>query len=365
MSASSEIRFKIGADTSALSRGFVHAQSLAAQASSAIAKKFQFKDTLRGFATGIGIGSVEQIARTVVAPFESAKEKARELSEFTSELYAGTVRTIGAIGGPVRELELKKRQLRDMSDDIEKQRKLVDELNASPIRFISEDHRTLIKEAESDLRGLIKKQAELANEVHVTTVQQNRQVEAGARQIDLEEKLTEVELRDGGAREKAQLRLNALQKEYRALKKQGASQVTLGENFRQQMAIRNEMKIQDKQGREERDRTLVGLGSQLAGTHPDRNKSRPRGRSEMERIADRGARFARDAEEAARTGKSPGFIANLTARSVQDFRSVGERLGTATSKVSRDDSAALASHLISANETLRRIDQKLTPIHYK
>ena len=58
MAASSEIRFKIGADTSALSKAFVGAQSVAAAAGARLQKTFGLKDAMKGIFQGIGIGSV-------------------------------------------------------------------------------------------------------------------------------------------------------------------------------------------------------------------------------------------------------------------------------------------------------------------
>jgi hypothetical protein len=69
MAASNEIRFKIGADTSALSAGFAKAASVAAAAGRQIEKKLGMQDAFKASAVALGL-SVDKIA-TKVAEFFS------------------------------------------------------------------------------------------------------------------------------------------------------------------------------------------------------------------------------------------------------------------------------------------------------
>ncbi len=333
-------------------------QSVAEVASSTLERKFGLKDAMKGLFQGIGIGSVDQIARLVVAPFEQAKNKARDLAEFTQQLYEGTARTIGVLGGPDRDLQLKKRELEDLASDIERQRNLVAELNSNPIRFINEHQQALIKEAEDDLNILIKRQADLGNEITITTKLSNRQVADLARQIDLEDKLARSALNDGTAREKLQIKLNALEKEHSVLAKRGAGQVALGENFQKQNAVRNEIALQQNSDSDAVGSILVGAGAQLATRTPTPRK---RGRSERERLADRGAAFRAQAEEAIRTGRSPDYVARLARSATKDLTAVGHKVSDSTALVARDDAKLLGSELIKVNQTLQKIDGRFAP----
>ena len=64
MAASSEVRFKIGADTSALSRAFTTAESIAAAAGKQIGKKFGMQDAFKSSFLTLGL-SIENIAQKI------------------------------------------------------------------------------------------------------------------------------------------------------------------------------------------------------------------------------------------------------------------------------------------------------------
>lgn len=64
MAASSEIRFKIGGDTSALSRAFVQAESIAAAAGKQLNKKLGMEDAFKSAVLAIGL-SIDKIAEKV------------------------------------------------------------------------------------------------------------------------------------------------------------------------------------------------------------------------------------------------------------------------------------------------------------
>lgn len=92
MSASSEIRFKIGADTSALSRGLVQAQTIAAAAGKSIRKKLGMQDAFKSTVLALGL-SIEKISEKLAEMFtggaqeswkaalDSAKEAERIIEE--------------------------------------------------------------------------------------------------------------------------------------------------------------------------------------------------------------------------------------------------------------------------------------------
>lgn len=94
MAASSEVRFKIGADTSALSRAFVQAETIAAAAGQQIHKKLGMKDAFKSSVIALGL-SIEKISEKIAAIFtggdpekwktalDAANDSARIIEEST------------------------------------------------------------------------------------------------------------------------------------------------------------------------------------------------------------------------------------------------------------------------------------------
>jgi len=230
MAASSEIRFKIGADTSALSKAFVGLQSVAATAGAQIQKKLGLKDAIKGIFQGIGIGSVQSITDMIVAPFEAAAERARALVGLTGSLSDNTNRWLSALGGPRRELELQVRQVNDLNTEISLQRQLVADLNANPLRFINAETRTAIKEAEAGLDALILKQAEMATTAQMVALADSRRTGDLQRQAALAKQIADAESKNFAQGRIVQARREAIETEYEILKTRGAMPSVLQEN---------------------------------------------------------------------------------------------------------------------------------------
>lgn len=70
-----EVRFKIGADTSSLSRGFAQAQSVAAVAGKAIEKKLGLKDAFKSTVLALGIG-IDKIAEKIAEMWTGGSQEA-------------------------------------------------------------------------------------------------------------------------------------------------------------------------------------------------------------------------------------------------------------------------------------------------
>ena len=222
MAASSEIRFKIGADTSALSKAFVGAQSVAAAAGARLQKSFGLKDAVKGIFQGIGIGSVSTITDLVVAPFQRGAEQAKAMAALTSDLFGQTLRYIGVVGGATKQLEQQTKQVNELNRDIAMQRQLVADLNANPINFLTDGGRTAITEAETGLNTLIAKQAEIATNVQIAVLEENRRTEALQRSAVSARALAQLQLMDAAEGRKFAERRNALEIEGQNLRKQGA-----------------------------------------------------------------------------------------------------------------------------------------------
>lgn len=365
MAASSEIRFKIGADTSALSSAFVKAQSIAAVAGKQIERKLGMKDAFKGLMQGIGIGSVDAIADMVVRPFELGMQRAKDLAGMTARMREISIQERVDTGGRKTAIDAMKQEVNELNRDISDQQRLVRSLD-TPAAKVNPMAASLLREAEQELVALKVRQAEVASKITTEAKLTTRATSEWARQQDLLEELTEAELRHAQEREKLQIRLNHLQHEYRSIIRRGDKGTDKERNnVGQQFAIQNQMKILAEKSSRELTNSLAGLGSTIASGGPEGNKGkkppRPRGRSELERIADRGAQRAAQAEEAIRTGKSPQFIASLASQANRDLTAAGKKAQAATANVKKEDADALGSHLIAANQHLKTISDNLQP----
>jgi hypothetical protein len=180
----------------------------------------------------------------------------------------------------------------------------------------------------------------------------------------LNDEITDAELRDASEVEKKRIRLNALLREEKVLKERTglfSAEVTANQN--EQQSLRNEIRVDQKSAGEDRRRILVGLGSSLAGSQPGRlAQRRPRGRSERERIADRGKGFIDRADEAVRTGSgSPEYVAHLMRAGRIDLESVGGRVAASASKIGESESNSLSNEFAKATASLKNIERALRP----
>jgi hypothetical protein len=102
------------------------------------------------------------------------------------------------------------------------------------------------------------------------------------------------------------------------------------------------------------DASTAFAGEMLAGGRVGR-------RSERERLADRATASRARAEDAVRTGASPGYVAQLARAAARDLAKVGGKIGQSTSLVSRGDADALGSPLLSTVKILSEIRDSLKP----
>jgi hypothetical protein len=83
MAASNEIRFRIGADTSSLSRGFQQAQSVAAAAGKQLEKKFGLRDSMKNLVAGLGL-DIARLSDTFARFFAGMPEWAEQAYQRTT-----------------------------------------------------------------------------------------------------------------------------------------------------------------------------------------------------------------------------------------------------------------------------------------
>lgn len=362
MAASSEIRFKIGADTSAVSSAFAKVQSMAAIAGKQIDKKISFKEAFKGMMMGLGIGSVDAIADAIVRPFQVGMERAKDILGMTTRLRDLTMQEIVAKGGRKTALDAMRKEVNDLSRDISDQERLVQALD-TPVAKVNPMAASLLRDAEKELIALKIRQAEVQSKINIDVDAAKRATSEWSREQSMLQDLAQAELRDAGDREKIQIRLNHLQREYARLIRRGDHGTDKErQNLTQQFALQNQMKLLQEKSAQQLAAGLAGLGAALAGRDPNRApKPRPRGRSEPERIADRGASFALQAEDALRTGKSPEFVASLAQKANRDLTAAGQKAERGANMVQKRDADALGGIFQKAVTELQEIRKNLTP----
>lgn len=125
MSFSSEIRAKLGLDTQAFSTGLQsaarRADGWAGELGNVIKRKLGAADVFRGLLQGLGIGSAQQIAEKLVAPFKAAADAAREMERATASTLAALDRELSGkrstsenLGFADRALQREMEQLRGL-----------------------------------------------------------------------------------------------------------------------------------------------------------------------------------------------------------------------------------------------------------
>ena len=357
-----EVKAKLGLDTTDFQRGLTKTTADVGKAGADMGKKlnraFGAGDVFKGLLQGLGIGSVQQITDMIVAPFQIASERAQNLLNVTGKLREITQKEIGVKGGPVAEKREMIRNIRDISQEIEIQQKLVNELNDSPLKWVNAAHMQMLSEAEKSLGDLKVEQASLQGQLNINNTLQKRATEDWVARAGVEEKLTEIELRKGSEREKLLLKSNALQKEYIRLARRGQAETAAGrDKMLEWWKTLGQLKVLDKNAREERLKTLISIGQGIVVNPRPIPK---RGRSETERIADRGARYAAMAQDAVLKGD--GFGAKqFSGWAARDLGKAGERIGKASSSVDDKVAKALGNPIISAAKSLKEIEKNLAP----
>lgn len=304
MAFSSEIRFKIGADTSAFSKGMVQLQSIAGAANKTIERRFGMKEAFKGILQGVGIGSVKAIEQAVQGPFIRAMETAKEMASLTAATLQSTLKNIGNAGGPQRQLQLQRQELKDMNVDIAAQKKLVADLNGRPLNMFSEASRAAIKEAETGLNEMIKRQAELGAEIDIAVREEKRKTAAITAQANVEGALAMAEIQHKNELEKLDIRRAGLEKEYAVLQKQGAAGSTLAEKQKEIAAVAD-LKNVTKQAMKEKLDDIRRAGSDAAALAKLENDHA----EEQEIYAERAKALYRERHTLQERGADPAALA--------------------------------------------------------
>ncbi len=141
----------IGAKTTGFSKGLAKMENEWAGFKGKLGRKFSFADAGKGLMMGLGIGSVDQIASTVTGLFQDAADAAQLMYERTASTLRTTQQLIGLKQTPGQQIISAEKDMRGQQAAIGRQQKLVDDLQNSPLRFISSEHRSMLRDANHEL----------------------------------------------------------------------------------------------------------------------------------------------------------------------------------------------------------------------
>ena len=227
-------------------------------------------------------------------------------------------------------------------------------------RALQEEYAALQKQGAlpSDLQQNLNRQKALENEQALFQKNQKEQREDIVRTARLDGELSAAELRDAGEVEKKQLRLNALRREGETIRaRRGVTSNEFLANRNQQAALGAEIAIDQRNAGSARRSTLAELGSSLSTGRAIAPRSR--GRSERERIADRGESYRMQAEDAVRTGKTPEYVARLSKLATRDTLAAGKAAERTMKQIDKTDPAV--GQLIRIHKALEEINKNLAP----
>jgi len=357
MAFTAEVKAKLGLDTTEFQRGLTKATAQVGAAGQDINRKlsraFGAGDVFKGLLQGIGIGSVQQITDLIVRPFEMATQRAKEMESFTGSMAEITRKEISAINGINAEMRMLEKHASDINIEMGIQQRLIDDLRGNPLTFINDASMQMLLEAERALRQMQIDQAKMHSDAKVGAVMRRRQTDAVMAEGKLQGEIAAIERRRGSEREKEIVRIRKINADLKKAYQTGRPTAEIAGLWNQQGASANRLAQLNANARREMADLTVSSGAAAAG------KSKGP-RTELERIADRGADFKAKAERAAMLGNR-GDAARFAAAAVQDFAAVGRKKQFGSSLVAKSDADVLHSEILSASESLKKAARELEP----
>lgn len=371
-----EVRARLGLDTTPFSRGLTKAQAdvgkAAADMGGKLRRAFGAGDVFRGLLQGIGIGSVQGIVDTITSTFRKGADDAERMANESKSMLDIMRQQQLATAGQAQRFDILKKQVADLNQDIEVQKRLVADLEANPLNLITPGGREEVTKAKDELSRLrveaAKADAQLRTEISLT----NRRTDEWARASLEREDMRKLELslldeENETIREisTSTLRLNQVQRELTRLRKNGEistaetnrlveEQSVLTDRLTELARIRAK---EEKKAREEAVQAAAALGQGMATRAP---ALRPRGRTESERIADRAAINEAQAVDALAKGDAVR-AANRSRAAATDYIKAGAMQARAASGISPELANQLGGQLKEAVETLNKINENLIP----
>lgn len=155
------VKVGVGVDTTAFEAGLNRLAAQGNKFKANLERKFGLADVAKGFAQGLGIGSVGQVAELVKQFFAHAAESAKAMEESTSRALDATLKAIALRNSPERNISNLRGTAAGMDSSIGVQKKLVSDLDNNPLKWINADTMAMLVAAEAKLGEMQEKQSAL------------------------------------------------------------------------------------------------------------------------------------------------------------------------------------------------------------
>lgn len=379
----SEIRARLGLDTTPFSRALTKTQADVGRAAQDMGKKLQRSfgagDLFKGLLQGIGIGSVQGIVDTITSGFRRGADDAERMNNESAAMLDIFRQQQLALAGQAQRFEILKKKVSEVNQDIKVQEKLVADLEANPINLISPGGREEVQRAKDELSRLRIEAAKADAQVQTEIAQNNRRIQdavfyEGQRSELRKLELSQLNEESETIKEIQRTKLLLLQADQEALRvsRQGNYNSEKGaEIIGRQLALMGRMRVLEatlakerSEARKKAARDLVALGQGAAGMPTGAGGAattlRRRGRSESERLADRAAGNVAAAEEAIAKG-DPIRARNRAAAAAADFAKSGAMQARASAGISPEIAGQLGGKIGESVEVLKQINERLSP----
>jgi len=379
----SEIRARLGLDTTPFSRALTKTQADVGRAAQDMGKKLQRSfgagDLFKGLLQGIGIGSVQGIVDTITSGFRRGADDAERMNNESAAMLDIFRQQQLALAGQAQRFEILKKKVSEVNQDIKVQEKLVADLEANPINLISPGGREEVQKAKDELSRLRIEAAKADAQVRTEIAQNNRRLQDAVFYEGQRSELRKLELSQLNEEsetikeiQRTKLLLLQLDEEAVRVNRQGNSNSAKGsEIIEKQLALMGRMRVLEatltkerSEARKKAARDLIALGQGAAGMPTGSGGAattlRRRGRSESERLADRAAGNVAAAEEAIAKG-DPIRARNRAAAAAADFAKSGAMQARASAGISPEIAGQLGGKIGESVEVLKQINERLSP----
>lgn len=363
MAFTSEVTAKLNLDKTGFEKAWTSTVATVAKAGTEInnrlQKAFSFKDVFKGLMQGIGIGTVDQITRTVTGYFEdqaNAAKDAEARSRNAVDRQRQYALSVASVSGRYKILG---KQVKDLDIDIEMQKKLIDDLSSNPLTFINESSRKQLSDAKKGLEDLQDKQTMVLEQIDQEKKARRKVFQEMFEEAANEDKLAEIKRKGASDLEIAQTRLNQLEEERNKLVAEGnkGSEKYLA-NYKEIQNVTRRIKDIQAEAAKALPAEYISVGRQAATGRG--RKPRPRGRTETERLADQAAEAEMRSQEAILKGDKVG-AARYAEMAAKGYAKAGRRIADASSLIKKDTAESLKGELVTANKTLTDIKANLDP----
>jgi hypothetical protein len=380
----SEIRARLGLDTTPFSRALTKTQADVGRAAQDMGKKLQRSfgagDLFKGLLQGIGIGSVQGIVDTITSGFRRGADDAERMNNESAAMLDIFRQQQLALAGQAQRFEILKKKVSEVNQDIKVQEKLVADLEANPINLISPGGREEVQRAKDELSRLRIEAAKADAQVKTEIALTNRRTDEWAAASLQREQMRKLELdllneENETIKEiqRSELRLFQVSESLAAERKKGSistseTNALLEEQSQLLDRITTLGRIRAKEDAAARQSALAdaaALGQGMTGRPIGAGGGRaagirPRGRTESERIADRAALNLAATQDALAKGDvaRAGSRANAAAA---DFIRAGSMQARAAAGISPETANIIGGDIKAAVDSLKAIQSSLLP----